>query len=227
MARVESRQVEHDNEVDAALVQAAVPEQAWQLAAVRRELSPVDCAKGSRILVEPSHSAPPTGSYLQPPNFYGDYVMWGARRERHDYYSMYTLDTYAFLYGQRATSAEKRDYILSRLDLVDYIVIDEFHMQLYRHLPDAEYGVVKRYSDELFGGQLGVDLAGTFKVYPSLFGVPISTMTRAELSSRMNDHPRVYVFVRRHSRTHRLMARSWSTHLADPYGAAIRRCRVD
>ena len=157
--------------------------------------------KGSRILVEPSHSVPPTGSYLQSPNFYGDYVMWGARRERHDYYSMYTLDTYAFLYGQRATSAEKRDDILSRLDLVDYIVIDDFYTQLYRHLPDAEYAVVKRYYDEPFGGQIGFDLAGTFKVYPSLFGVPIND-DAAELSSRMNDHPRVHVFVRRHSRTH-------------------------
>jgi hypothetical protein len=61
--------------------------------------------------------------------------------------------------------------------------------------------VVKRYYDELFGGQLGFDLAGTFKAHPSLFGVPIND-DAAELSSRMNDHPPVYVFVLRHSRTH-------------------------
>ena len=157
--------------------------------------------KGSRILVEPSHGVPPTGLYLEKPSFYFDYVMWGARRERHDYYAMYTLDTYAYLYGQRATPEEKRDYIRSRLDLVDYIVIDDFYTQLYRHLPDAEYGVVKRYYEELFAGQLGFDLVKTFKVYPSLFGVAIHD-DAAELSSRMNDHPRVYVFMRRQPRSH-------------------------
>lgn len=60
--------------------------------------------------------------------------------------------------GSGQTSAEKRDYILSRLDLVDYIVIDDFYTQLYRPI-GREYGVVKRYYDELFGGQLGFDLA--------------------------------------------------------------------
>jgi hypothetical protein len=158
-------------------------------------------AKGSRILVEPSHGIPPTGTYLEHPNFYGDYVMWGARRERHDYYSLYTLDTYVYLYGARATAAQKRDYIQSRLDLVDYILIDDFYTQLYRHLPDADYGVVKRYYDDLFGGRLGFDLIATFKVYPSLFGIPIND-DAAELSSRMNDHPRVYLFMRRVPRPH-------------------------
>jgi len=157
--------------------------------------------KGSRILVEPSHSVPPTGSYLQNPDFHADYVMWGARRERHDYYSFYALDAYVYLYGLHATPEQKRDYIQSRLDLVDYIVIDDFYTQLYGHLPGAEYGAVKRYYEELFDGQLGFDLVKTFKVYPSLFGVAIND-DAAELSSRMNDHPRVYVFMRREPRSH-------------------------
>lgn len=154
----------------------------------------VNVPKGSRILVEPSHGIPPTGSYLQNPDFYGDYVLWGANRERHDYYSLYSLDAYVYLY--RANPDQQRDYIRSRLALVDYIVIDDFYVQLYQHLPEAQYGVVKRYYDDLLNGRLEFELLETFKVHPSLFGVTIND-DRAELSSRMNDHPRVYIFKRR------------------------------
>jgi hypothetical protein len=45
------------------------------------------------------------------------------------------------------------------------------------------------------------NLIKTFKVYPSLLGVTIDD-DRAELSSRMNDHPRIYVFRRRQPRFH-------------------------
>ena len=55
-------------------------------------------------------------------------------------------------------------------------------------------------TDELFSGRLGFDLIKTFKVYPSLFGLTIND-DAAELSSRMNDHPRVYIFMRRQPRT--------------------------
>ena len=154
---------------------------------------------GSRILVEPSHGIPPTGSYLQNPNFHGDHVLWGARTERHDYYALYALDAYVYLYSGRASADEKREYIQSRLDLVDFIVMDDFYLQLYQHLPEASHGVVKRYYEDLFSGQLGFDLIRTFKVYPSLFGLTIND-DAAELSSRMNDHPRVYIFMRRHPR---------------------------
>jgi len=60
------------------------------------------------------------------------------------------------------------------------------------------HGVVKKYYDDLFAGRLGFDLIKTFKVYPSLLGVTIDD-DRAELSSRMNDHPRVYIFKRHHA----------------------------
>jgi len=74
--------------------------------------------------------------------------------------------------------------------------MDDFYVQLYHHLPEADYGVVKRHYEDLLGGRLEFDLLKTFKVYPSLFGVTIND-DAAELSSRMNDHPRVYVFMRR------------------------------
>jgi 4-amino-4-deoxy-L-arabinose transferase-like glycosyltransferase len=152
--------------------------------------------EGSRVLVEPSHGIPPLGSYLRNPDFSGDHVMWGAMTHRDDYYSFYTLDPYVYLYGRRPTAEEKQRYIQSRLDLVDFIVMDDFYLQLYRHLPADAHGVVKQYYDDLFNGRLGFDLIKTFKVYPSIFGVTIND-DRAELSSRMNDHPRVYIFMRR------------------------------
>jgi hypothetical protein len=156
---------------------------------------------GSRVLVEPSHGIPPIGSYLRNPNFAGDHVMWGATTHREDYYSFYTLDAYVYLYGRRATPEQKQQYIQSRLDLVDFIVMDDFYLQLYRHLPQETHGVVKRYYEDLFAGRLGFDLIKTFKVYPALLGATIDD-DRAELSSRMNDHPRVYIFMRRQPRTH-------------------------
>jgi 4-amino-4-deoxy-L-arabinose transferase-like glycosyltransferase len=156
--------------------------------------------EGSRVLVEPSHGIPPLGSYLRNPNFRGDHVMWGANTHREDYYSFYTLDPYVYLYGRRPTNEEKQAYIRSRLDQVDFIVMDDFYVQLYQHLPADTYGVVKQYYDELFNGRLGFDLIKTFKVYPSLLGLTINDDS-AELSSRMNDHPRVFVFMRRQPRT--------------------------
>jgi hypothetical protein len=156
---------------------------------------------GSRILVEPSHGIPPTGSYLANPNFYGDHVLWGAKTQRQDYFSLYTLDAYVYLYSGRPSADQKQEYIQSRLDLVDYILIDDFYVQLYQHLPAADHAVVKRYYEELFAGRLGFDLIRTFKVYPTIFGMTIND-DGAELSSRMNDHPRVYLFMRRQPRDH-------------------------
>ena len=156
---------------------------------------------GSRILVEPSHGIPPTGSYLANPNFYGDHVLWGAKTQRQDYFSLYTLDAYVYLYSGRPSADQKQEYIQSRLDLVDYILIDDFYVQLYQHLPAADHAVVKRYYEDLFAGRLGFDLIRTFKVYPTIFGVTINDDS-AELSSRMNDHPRVYLFMRRQPRDH-------------------------
>jgi hypothetical protein len=151
---------------------------------------------GSRILVEPAHSTPPTGTYLTAPDFYRDYVLWGKGAERRDYYTMYGLDTYVYLYKAGPSDDEKRAYIDSRLALVDYIVMDDFYLQLYQHLPEAGYAVVKQYYRDLFAGRLGFDLVKTFKVYPSIFGITIND-DAAELSSRMNDHPRIYIFKRR------------------------------
>jgi hypothetical protein len=48
---------------------------------------------------------------------------------------------------------------------------------------------------ETLAGRLGFELIKTFKVYPKLFGYEINDDS-AELSFRLFDHPRVYIFKR-------------------------------
>jgi hypothetical protein len=152
--------------------------------------------EGSRILVEPSHNIPPMGSYLTAPSFDIDYVLWGPEGERHDYYRLYALDTYRYLYNRGPSAEEKRQYIERRVALADYIVIDDTYVQFYERLPPAEHGVVQGYYADLFEGRLGFELMRTFKVYPRIGGIDIKD-DGAELTFRLFDHPRVFVFRRR------------------------------
>ena len=151
--------------------------------------------EGSKILIEPSHNIPPMGSYLTAPNFNIDYVLWGRDSERHDYYRLYALDTYRYLYDRRPSPEEKREYIQRRLALAEYIVIDDTFLQFYQHLPASEHGVVKQYYEDLFAGRLGFKLMRSFKVYPRLGGADIND-DAAELTFRLFDHPRVFIFAR-------------------------------
>lgn len=150
---------------------------------------------GSRILIEPSHNIPPMGSYLENPDFGIDYVLWGKDSERNDYYQLFALDTYRYLYDPRPSPEEKRQYIQQRVALADYIVMDDTFLQFYQHLPASEHGVVKQYYDDLFAGRLGFKLMRSFKVYPRLAGIDIND-DAAELTFRLFDHPRVFVFAR-------------------------------
>ena len=155
----------------------------------------------ANILVEPSHNIPPTGSYLTAIDFNRDYVLWGGRtlreaqRDRDDFYHLYTLDTYVYLYGTRYPDDEKRTYIASRLAQVDWILMDDTFLQFYQHLPESENGVVKQYYRDLFAGRLGFGLVKTFKVYPAILGWTIDD-DGAELTFRLFDHPRVFIFKR-------------------------------
>jgi hypothetical protein len=159
----------------------------------------------SRILVEPSQNTPPMGSYYTATNFRHDYVLWGGRsrreaeRERKDYYHLFTLDTYVYLYADRYDDEEKRTYIASRLAQVDWIVIDDTYLQWYQHLfaseKAAENAVLAQHYRDLFDGKLGFALVKSFKVYPSLFGLDIND-DAAEFTFRLFDHPRVFIFRR-------------------------------
>jgi dolichyl-phosphate-mannose-protein mannosyltransferase len=148
----------------------------------------------STILVEPSQNIPPMGSYLTQVDFNGDYVMWRSA-QKHDYYNLYGLDTYQYLYNRGISDDARRAYIQSRLVLADWIVMDDTFIQFYEHLPEADHSVVKQYYRDLFAERLGFRLVRTFKVYPSLFGREIND-DDAELTFRLFDHPRVFVFAR-------------------------------
>jgi hypothetical protein len=74
--------------------------------------------------------------------------------------------------------------------------MDDTFVQFYHHLPASTHGVVKQYYDDLFAGRLGFELMRTFKTYPALGGVEIND-DAAELSFRLFDHPRVFIFGRR------------------------------
>jgi hypothetical protein len=135
------------------------------------------------------------GSYLTAPSFHQDYVLWGTHGHRSDYYQLHAIDTYRYLYDGRHTPDAKRQYIEQRLALADYIVMDDTYVQFYEHLPASDHGVVKQYYEDLFAERLGFKLMRSFKVYPRLGGIDLNDDT-AELTFRLFDHPRVFVFVR-------------------------------
>lgn len=148
---------------------------------------------GARVLVEPSQNVVPMGQYLTKPSFYEDYVPWRSK-EYDDYFHIVSLDTYDFLYKAK-DDQQKRDYIAAQLAKADWIVIDDTFLQFYQHLPEAQHGVVKQYYRDLFAGTLGFKLDKTFKVYPSLFHRMLDD-DKAELTFRLFDHPRVFIFRR-------------------------------
>jgi hypothetical protein len=153
---------------------------------------------GAKVLVEPHHNIPPVGEYLANIDFNRDYVVWGGRRgmgERFDHFQLYTLDVYRYLYDRGPSDEDRRRYIESRLALADWIVMDDTFLQQYEPLPERDHAVVKQYYRDLFGGRLGFRLQKTFKVYPSIFGWTIND-DRAELTFRLFDHPRIFIFRR-------------------------------
>jgi hypothetical protein len=156
--------------------------------------------QGARVLVEPAQNMPPMGSYFHFPNFDRDYLL---RRDetRDDRYKLSTLDVYNRLFeqrmwgGTRPADPDPQGYINAQLAAADWIVIDDTNVQNYQHLPEWKYHVVKQYYRDLLAGRLGFELAQTFKTYPSLFGKEIND-DEAELTFRLFDHPRVYIFRR-------------------------------
>ncbi len=153
--------------------------------------------QGAKVLIEPSQNMVPFGEYLNNPDFNRDYLLRPSEHGgvRDDYYHFVALDTYVQLYDRRLPEDAKRAYIAERLAQVDYIVMDDTYLQFYQHLPEGPHAAVKKYYDDLFAGRLGFEQIKSFKVYPSLFGVPIDDDS-AELTFRLFDHPRVFVFKR-------------------------------
>ncbi len=154
---------------------------------------------GARVLIEPAQNTPPMGSYLHFPNFDRDYLL-RTNETRNDRYQLSTLDVYNRLFTQRMWGSRQPDpdpqgYINAQLAGAEWIVIDDTNIQFYQHLPEWKYHVVKQYYRDLLAGHLGFTLEQTFKVYPSLLGIAIND-DAAELTFRLFDHPRVYIFHR-------------------------------
>jgi hypothetical protein len=154
--------------------------------------------QGAHVLVEPAQNTPPMGSYFHSPDFDRDYLL--RRNEtRNDRYQVATLDVYNRLFEQRGwdrqPDPDPQGYINAQLAAAEWIVIDDTNVQNYEHLPEWKYHIVKQYYRDLVAGTLGFELAKTFKSYPSLFGKDIND-DGAELTFRLFDHPRVYIFHR-------------------------------
>jgi len=159
--------------------------------------------EGSRILVEPSQNVVPMGEYRRHVDFGGSYVPFpkpsrdnpDGNVDYRDYYEIHNLDTYRYLYNPGVSDQARTDYINRRLPLADWIVMDDTFLQFYEHLPETTHGVTKQYYRDLFGEKLGFKQIMTFKVYPKLFGIEIND-DAAELSFRLFDHPRIFIFHR-------------------------------
>jgi len=151
---------------------------------------------GATVLVEPTHNLPPTGAYRDQTNFYRDYMPWDPFTDELREFRLIGMDSYRHLYSRELSDQEKQAYINGRLGLADWIVIDDYYLQVYRHLPASEHGVMKQFYRDLFNGQLPFQLERSFKTYPSLFGVEIND-DRAEMTFRHFDHPRIFVFRRK------------------------------
>lgn len=151
--------------------------------------------KGAAVLVEPSHNVPPMGSYLTEPDFYRDYVNWGAETVRRDDFTLYTLDVYRYLYDTRVPSDDKRAYIKRRLASVDFILMDDTFVELYDRLSGPSHAPVREYYRDLFDGRLGFELVHHVARTPSLLGFTVDDEA-AEFTFTLFDHPEIYVFRR-------------------------------
>jgi hypothetical protein len=157
---------------------------------------------GAHVLVEPSHNIPPMGDYRRNPEFFTDYVGWGAETVRQDDYVLHTLDVYRLLYDGPLSVDQKRAYIRSRLSRVDFIVMDDTFEEFYQHLEGPEHAPVREYYRDLFAGKLGFERVAHYGVSPALFGLRIPD-DRAEMTFSLFDHPDVFVFARRDGRAAR------------------------
>jgi uncharacterized membrane protein len=97
------------------------------------------------------------------------------------------LDMYA------EDTPEKRDMIVSWLDVTDYVVLSS--NRLYgsiTRLP-LRYPMTSKYYQALFDGSLGFQLVKTFTSYPQFLGITIND-DNAEEAFTVYDHPKVLVF---------------------------------
>jgi hypothetical protein len=151
----------------------------------------------------------PTGSTVVVEDEFTYTAPLGLPNDQTDYWNRYVVEpAYApaqihdvqVLFSPYYTSYEgaanpvKASHIRDTIAAADYIVVSERHYQPYSRLP--EYRPVEyQYYRDLFSGKLGYRLAATFDPSPTLFGLTLND-DRAELYSKVFDHPKIWIFER-------------------------------
>ena len=115
--------------------------------------------------------------------------------EYSDYFHIRLLDVYNYLFMPELTPNQRKNYILNQLDTMDLIVFSEEAVVQYSRLRSL-YPEVNSFYDELFEGRLGFQLVKEFKMSPRL-GPFLWDDSDAELTWRLFDHPRIWIFQRK------------------------------
>jgi len=122
-------------------------------------------------------------------------TMYGVRDYRLTVLDHYNIDgVKGVLYHAPAVSEErKRAFIQGKLN-TEYVVLSDSWMERFLRLRD-EYPVEAEFYDALLSGEAGYELVATFESRPRLGSWTIND-DAAELTFRLFDHPRVYIFHR-------------------------------
>jgi 4-amino-4-deoxy-L-arabinose transferase-like glycosyltransferase len=147
---------------------------------------------GSPVLIDSSGSTPLFGPAFLHPDLSGSYLRHSSRDE--EYYAAKALSLVTDSHRPRLSRQWWDGYLTERLAGVDFIFMSDEYPEQYSHRPEANPALIRFY-DNLFAGRLGFRLIKTFAVYPSLLGYRLND-DRAELTFRLFDHPKVFIFQR-------------------------------
>lgn len=150
----------------------------------------------SVLLTDSSDATPLFGREYHEPHFFDSYLLLGKTRStmKRDGFTIKVMNPLSNSLKRPPPEKWWQDYLQERLEKVDYIVMsDEFYEQYsYRQ---GTYPTLNQFYRDLFSGRSGFQLIKTFKTYPALGGYTIND-DGAELTFRLFDHPRIWVFKR-------------------------------
>lgn len=153
--------------------------------------------QGTAMLVDNSYTTPLLGTYFIKPNFFDWYVQCQGDNYcvREDYYTIKVMNLTG--YGSRSllNSSERfTQYLDERFQDVEYLIMGDEFLEQYGHR-QKQYPWIASFYNELFAGRYGFRELKTFKTCPALLGIELND-DRAELTFRLFDHPRVWIFKR-------------------------------
>jgi 4-amino-4-deoxy-L-arabinose transferase-like glycosyltransferase len=150
---------------------------------------------GSTVLIDDSAATPLMGSRFFRPEFSSRTVVEDQMYvTKKDYFNIKILNLLTVPPRPPLPSPWWKSYLEERLANVDYIIMSDEHYEQYSHRPDT-YPVLNKFYRDLLQGDLGYHLIKTFKTYPALFGYSLND-DRAELTFRLFDHPKIWIFRR-------------------------------